>query len=86
MKVSEMITKLEKIQKEHGDLELYCVDDCRIYECNSNYSATVKKLYYQKWEDTEYMRDVLADDDVNIKDEDLDDVDLTKPIIKAVII
>lgn len=87
MKVSEMIKRLQKIQSEHGDLEIYEYTDwafLRKYETSS--FPTVDKIYSRKHEDAEYMRDELSSDDLEVADEELDDVDLTKPIVKGVVI
>lgn len=86
MKISELVKKLEMVQEEHGDLDLYIPDEAFIFKYDSEFSVRVKKMYYKKWEDAEYMRKFIAYGDLDEKDEELFDVDLSKPIFKAVIL
>ena len=86
MKISQLIRKLQSIQEEHGDLELYIPDDAFIYKYDSEFGSEVKKMYYRKWEDADYMREYISYGDLDAKDEELYDVDLSKPIFKAVIL
>lgn len=50
------------------------------------HGVKVCKMYTQKWEDAEWMRNQFTDGDLEEKDENLYDVDLTKPIFKAVLL
>lgn len=86
MKVYELIKKLEEIKEKHGDLDVYTSDDARIFKYNSEYSPQVRKIYTQKWEDAEHMRDELSDGNIEEKNEDLYDVNLNKPIFTAVLL
>ena len=86
MKISEMIETLQELQEEHGDLELYESDDAAIFKYQGEYKPLVCKIYSQKWEDAEWMKGQLSDGSLGTKDEDLYDVDLNKPIIKAVLL
>lgn len=85
MKISEMIQKLNAINEEHGDLDIYEHNDWATispYE----FSPKVNKIYSQKWEDAPHMRDELSNGNLNEQDNELHDVDLTKPIVIGVII
>ncbi|WP_405101686.1 hypothetical protein [Oceanobacillus sp. FSL H7-0719] len=87
MKVSEMIKKLQDIEREHGDLEIYeHTDWATITRFESVYRPEVAKIYYQNWEDASHMRNELSDGRLDVADADLYDVDLSKPIVKGVII
>ena len=85
LKISEMIKYLQNIQEEHGDLDLYTYTDLATVQKYS-YQPKVYKIYSQKWEDAEHMRNELSNGDLNERDEDLYDVDLTKPIVKGLVI
>lgn len=87
MKISEMIEKLQQLQKEHGDLNLYEYNDwATISEYKGEIFPRVNKIYYQKWEDAEHMIDELRGESLGVVDGELYDVDLTKPIVIGVII
>lgn len=85
MKISDMIKNLQEIQNEHGDLDLYEYTD---WATTDKYSSKPKvyKIYSKKWEDAEHMRDELSNGELEENDVDLYDVDLTKPIVKGVIV
>lgn len=86
MKISEMIKALENIEKEHGNLEIYAEADGGTYQYSGDVYPQVVKTYYRRGEDAKWMKGYLDNDDFNKKDEELYDVDLTKPIIKGVVI
>lgn len=87
MKISKMIEKLQQIKEEHGDLSLYEYNDwATISRIESDYIPRVAKIYSQKWEGAEHMRNELSYGNLDEKDEELHDVDLIKPIVKGVII
>lgn len=87
MKVSQLIKKLQIIQEEYGDLDVYEYNDwATINKFEGNSFPKVSKIYSQKWEDAEHMKNELSNGNLDEKDEELHDVDLTKPIVKGVII
>lgn len=86
MKISELITKLQQLEKEQGDIDVYETTDWDVIKYDGLYRPRVSKLYYQKWEDSDEMKRYLSDGNLDEKDTELYDVDLTRPIIKAVII
>lgn len=85
MKVSEMINKLQEIKNEHGDLDVYEHTDWATIAKNS-FQPTVYKIYSQKWEGFEHMKNELSEGNLDTADSDLYDVDLTKPIVKGVVV
>ncbi|AZV43616.1 hypothetical protein BAOM_3007 [Peribacillus asahii] len=87
MKISEMIEKLQRIKNEYGDLEIYEHNDwTTLSKYESGYRPRVSKIYYQKWEDAEHMQNELSEGNVNEADDELFDVDISKPIILGVTI
>ena len=88
MRVTEMIKALQDIEKEHGDLEIYEYTNMATVAKYEGYSLRprVDKIYSQKWEHAAWMRDELSNGELEEADEELYDVDLTKPIVKGVLI
>lgn len=86
MKISELIIKLQKLKSEHGDLEVYETTDCDVIKYDTEFRPKAVKLYHQKWEDADYMKDCLSDGNLDESDAELHDVDVKRPIIKAIII
>ncbi|MCM3109929.1 hypothetical protein [Lederbergia lenta] len=86
MNIEEMINRLQEIKDKHGNLDIYECDDAFIYKHDGKYRPRTVKLYHQKWEDDEPMRDELSDGNLEEDDCDLYDVDLGRPIFKAVLI
>lgn len=87
MKITDMIKALQAIEKEHGDLDIYEYTDwATITKLDGIYRPKISKIYSQKWEKAEHMRGELSDGNLNEKDAELYEVDLTKPIVKGVII
>jgi hypothetical protein len=84
MKISELIEDLQKLQKDHGDLNVYEYDDWRI--SLKDMKPDVRKMHYKKWEDAEYMRDVISDARLEDENFDIYDVDLTRPIQKGLVL
>lgn len=81
MKLSKLIIKLQEIEKEFGDLDVYETGDSGLlYKYEGIFRPTATKVYYQKWEDAAYMKDELTEGDVEVANEDLYDVDLSRPI------
>lgn len=76
--LKQLIDHLQKQLEEHGDLPVYYCDDARIGE--QNYLPEPSKVYSYK------SHDMLNNDSLDIQDKDLYDVNLAKPIIKAIII
>jgi hypothetical protein len=87
MKISEMIERLKTIQAEHGDLELYeYTDYATIMKRENAYLPRVDKIHYKKHDDFQSLVNELHNEDINVNDEDIYDVDLSKPIVKGVVI
>lgn len=85
MKISKMIQKLNVIYEEHGDLDIYEHNDWATIS-PYDFSPKVNKIYSQRWEDAPHMRDELSNGNLNELDNELHDVDLSKPIVIGVII
>lgn len=87
MKISEMVVKLQRKQKEHGDLDIYTFSDwLTTIKYESDDLPRVAKVYHQKQGNYGLVHSKLSNDDIDIADKDLHNVDLTKPIVKAIII
>ena len=88
MKISEQIAKLQAIQEEYGDLDVYEYTDWGTIQpyYQSTHRPGVRKIYSQKWEDAEHMRDELSGANIDESDEHIHDVDLSKPIVIGVVI
>lgn len=83
-KLSELILKLQDIQNKYGDLDLYTEYDTLISK--GYYEPNVSKLYYQHWEDSPHMINELSFSSITEVDEELYDVDLTRPIVKGLVL
>ncbi len=76
--LKQLIEHLQKQLKEHGDLPVYFEDDGLIGK--ETILPKPYKIYTHK-----YYR-FLREGPLDIEDEDLYEVDLTKPIVKGIII
>lgn len=81
--LDELISYLKTIKKEHGNLPLYQVSGANDVLAMENYFPLgVQKVYVPKHSHS----DDLYFDDYVINDEDLENVDLSEPIIKALVL
>ncbi|UTI41098.1 hypothetical protein [Niallia sp. RD1] len=76
--LKELIEHLKKQFEEHGDLPIYFEDDGRIGK--ETMLPKVNKIYTHK------TYGFLNDGSLEVEDENLYEVDLDKPIIKAILI
>ena len=82
-----MIAELQKLKDEHGDLDIYENTDWgTVQKRESRYKPYVRKIHYKKFEDDDALRDELHYEDVDVEDKDIYDVDLTRPIVKGIMI
>lgn len=87
MKISEQIAKLQAIQEKYGDIDVYEYTDCgTVQPFQSTMRPEARKIYSQKWEDAEWMENTLSDASIDEIDEEIHDVDLSKPIVVGVVI
>lgn len=89
MKISDLINKLEVIKNLHGDLDLYTHVGYgeSITRLEGDYCPNPVKLYYPKLNKyNEGWLDELKSDELSTNDTDLRGADLTRPIIKGLII
>ncbi|AAU85056.1 hypothetical protein BCBBV1cgp9 [Bacillus phage BCASJ1c] len=87
MKISQMIKQLQDIKEEHGDLDLYEYSDiATIIKRENAYLPRVDKIHYKKHADYPSLKDELHNEDLSVSDENIYDIDLSRPIVKGVVI